>query len=432
MAQLSLGPGCGAEQSGSRDRVTHPEPSGTDSTDHILAIVEENRTPSRARRPRAEPGAAAERDHYLKELYAELREERRRRAIDWAAMMLCPTLDLYHSVLAGRPVRAGNLDGVVLGRALRDRSPTQRLHRRERRDARGGLRSRAAAPPARRRTRVAADLPEGYTTRFSVNGNHDDYRPAHKLAADQPDRPGSRRIVPKRDGPIYPGGRVHLFRRQARNHQDPDGVRARPRRDPGRRRSCIHLDFEMGAHRACDRLREMGATDAELGRWIRVEPRGTPTPGDLAALLALAPTLAIIDAAAGAYAALGLDDNSRENIKTFANLIIDPLTAAGISSITIDHVVKNADNRGRYAIGCRAQGRRRRRPPARSRRSGTFTAAEPDSCVSPSPRTGTATCRGRPPTTSNSSPTRRPARSSGRSFLPSSTAIRPPASGPRC
>ena len=56
-------------------------------------------------------------------------------------------------------------------------------------------------------------LPEGYTTRFSVNGNHDDYRPARTswqpislTGLDETER-----IVPKRDRPIYPGGRVHLF-----------------------------------------------------------------------------------------------------------------------------------------------------------------------------------------------------------------------------
>ena len=97
-----------------------PEPSGTDSTDRILAIVEENRTRRGPDAPGPNRALLAEHDRYLKELYAELREERRRQANrGWAAMMLCPTLDLCRSVLAGRPVRAGNLDGVVLGRALR-------------------------------------------------------------------------------------------------------------------------------------------------------------------------------------------------------------------------------------------------------------------------------------------------------------------------
>lgn len=39
----------------------------------------------------------------------------------WAAFVLCLTPDTCSSVLAGRPVRAGNLDGVFLTRALRGR-----------------------------------------------------------------------------------------------------------------------------------------------------------------------------------------------------------------------------------------------------------------------------------------------------------------------
>jgi hypothetical protein len=37
----------------------------------------------------------------------------------WAAMMLCLDWWTWESVVAGRPVRASNLDGGVLGHALR-------------------------------------------------------------------------------------------------------------------------------------------------------------------------------------------------------------------------------------------------------------------------------------------------------------------------
>ena len=40
----------------------------------------------------------------------------------WAAIVLCLTPDMCSSVLAGRPVHAGNLDGVFLTRALRGES----------------------------------------------------------------------------------------------------------------------------------------------------------------------------------------------------------------------------------------------------------------------------------------------------------------------
>lgn len=113
----------------------------------------------------------------------------------------------------------------------------------------------------------------------------------------------------------------------------------------------LHLDFEMYAARTRERLREMGATDDELACWIHVEPDAPPRDGDLESLLALEPTLAIIDAAAGAYDMAGLDDNARKDVERFARMIVRPLSRAGVGTIVIDHVTKSKETRGRFAIG---------------------------------------------------------------------------------
>lgn len=113
----------------------------------------------------------------------------------------------------------------------------------------------------------------------------------------------------------------------------------------------LHLDFEMYAVRTRERLREMGATDAELAHWVHVEPDAPPGPGQLDALLALDPTFAIIDAAAGAYDMAGLDDNARKDVERFARMIVSPLSRAGVGTVVIDHVTKNKETRGRFTIG---------------------------------------------------------------------------------
>jgi hypothetical protein len=60
---------------------------------------------------------------------------------------------------------------------------------------------------------------------------------------------------------------------------------------------------------------------------------------------------AVIDAAAGAYHASGLDDYKRADAEAFAHTWIVPLWLLGITTAVLDHVVKSSEARGRYAIG---------------------------------------------------------------------------------
>jgi len=96
----------------------------------------------------------------------------------------------------------------------------------------------------------------------------------------------------------------------------------------------------------------MGATPPELERFVHVEPE-LPATADVIALLVgtYEPRLAVIDAAAGAYALQGLDDSKRGDAELFAAVMIEPFRKNGVTTITLDHVVKNADNRGKYTIG---------------------------------------------------------------------------------
>jgi hypothetical protein len=113
----------------------------------------------------------------------------------------------------------------------------------------------------------------------------------------------------------------------------------------------VLIDFEMGQWDARDRMRDLGATDDELARFHYIEPTTEATPLTIDAVLTLKPTLVIIDAAAGAYAVQGLDDNKRKDCEDWAAAWVRPFWKADVATIVIDHVVKNVDNRGKYAIG---------------------------------------------------------------------------------
>jgi hypothetical protein len=111
------------------------------------------------------------------------------------------------------------------------------------------------------------------------------------------------------------------------------------------------IDFEMGRRSARTRLQELGATQAELARILYIEPEVPANTDRIALLVTMQPQIVIIDAAAGAYALQGLDDNNRGDVERFAALYTNAFFQAGIATITLDHVVKNTETRGKYAIG---------------------------------------------------------------------------------
>lgn len=110
------------------------------------------------------------------------------------------------------------------------------------------------------------------------------------------------------------------------------------------------LDFESGPARLRRLLDDLGAGEDELRAVWFVEPDGPPSPDDLRAI-AESCTLAVVDAAAGAFDATELDDNARRDAERFARVWITPLWKAGVTSVLLDHVTKNAEGRGKFAIG---------------------------------------------------------------------------------
>lgn len=111
------------------------------------------------------------------------------------------------------------------------------------------------------------------------------------------------------------------------------------------------IDFESGPEATRRMLTDLGATLDEIGRVYYVDADAPPDTSDLDALAAAGVTLALIDAAVGAYDVSGLDDNHRKDAESFGRAWIDPLWRRGIASVLVDHVVKNSEARGKFAIG---------------------------------------------------------------------------------
>jgi len=113
----------------------------------------------------------------------------------------------------------------------------------------------------------------------------------------------------------------------------------------------ILIDFEMGPRAARNRLREVGATPDDFDRIAYVGPQDPATPEKIGRLVALAPDLVVLDAAIGAFALEGLDDNRRDDVEVMTHRYLAPFWYAEAASLVIDHVVKSIDNRGKFVIG---------------------------------------------------------------------------------
>lgn len=111
------------------------------------------------------------------------------------------------------------------------------------------------------------------------------------------------------------------------------------------------VDFEMGPVAARRLLHELGATPDEIAAIYYTEPEGPPDTHALAAIVQHGTRYALIDAAAGAFDTTGLDDNSRKDAETFARQWIRPLFKLNIATLLLDHVTKDREARGKYAIG---------------------------------------------------------------------------------
>jgi hypothetical protein len=116
----------------------------------------------------------------------------------------------------------------------------------------------------------------------------------------------------------------------------------------------VFIDFEDRPERVISRLSALGApTQAIRDHFTYIRPDRALDPTahrDLAPLLTHA-VLVIIDGITEAMTIHGLDLNSNEDAAKFYGILPRWIADHGPAVVMIDHVTKNEDTRGRYALG---------------------------------------------------------------------------------
>jgi hypothetical protein len=119
----------------------------------------------------------------------------------------------------------------------------------------------------------------------------------------------------------------------------------------------LFIDFEDDEGTIVSRLLAISGQSTEMirERFHYLRPDGPLSPANRSDLDAVLhdcrPTLAICDGITEAMVLHGWDPLKNADVALFNALIIKPLTNAGAAAVALDHVVKDREGRGRYALG---------------------------------------------------------------------------------
>jgi DnaB helicase-like protein/AAA domain-containing protein len=118
----------------------------------------------------------------------------------------------------------------------------------------------------------------------------------------------------------------------------------------------VYMDFEDSEEGVVGRMLLIGANPRDLAAQFHyVRPGTTPTPAALRAFIArigdLGPSLIVVDGVTEAMVMLGLELKENTEIAKFGRMLLRPLADTGAAVVPLDHVVKNNESRGRYALG---------------------------------------------------------------------------------
>jgi hypothetical protein len=119
-------------------------------------------------------------------------------------------------------------------------------------------------------------------------------------------------------------------------------------------RNVLYVDFEDRDTTTTARLLALGVPPVQVVEHLRyVRPAQALSPASLPDLLAAAAdtTLAVVDGVTEAMGLHGLSLSDNEDVAAFLTLLPRRVADTGPAVLQIDHVVKNTENRGRYAIG---------------------------------------------------------------------------------
>lgn len=160
-------------------------------------------------------------------------------------------------------------------------------------------------------------------------------------------------LMPRADGVclLYPG-ELHSLAAEPESGKSWIAL-AETARLIGEGHHVLYVDFEDSAANLLSRLLHLGAPATQLAELlILVRPEQDVKPGELARLLKDRQiALAVIDGVTEAMGLLGLEVNSNDDVAKFRGTLARPLARHGAAVLELDHVVKDAQSRGRFALG---------------------------------------------------------------------------------
>lgn len=117
----------------------------------------------------------------------------------------------------------------------------------------------------------------------------------------------------------------------------------------------LYIDFEGSAAEIIGRLRALGINPEIIGQlfiYVRPdEPLADRALADLDLALERKPLLTVIDGVTEAFNVQGLSPLDNSDVATWLEVLPRRIMRAGSSPLALDHVVKDREQRGRYAIG---------------------------------------------------------------------------------
>lgn len=168
-------------------------------------------------------------------------------------------------------------------------------------------------------------------------------------------------LLPRTDGVclIYPG-LTHSLHGESESGKSwvAQAEAARVLADGGR---VLFVDFESDAGAIVERLRLLGADDdAVRARFSYVHPDVDPrNPNEAAtfeAMLTQRFHLAVLDGVTDAVGLFGLESRDNDALTLWARILPKRIAdETGAAVVMVDHVTKDADSRGRFAIGGQAK-----------------------------------------------------------------------------
>ena len=119
--------------------------------------------------------------------------------------------------------------------------------------------------------------------------------------------------------------------------------------------TALYVDLEMGAREHLARLRDLGLTDEQIGRFLYIAPAEPVTSSRVAADVAelletRKPSLVVFDSFTGALDVHGFDPDKGVQVERFYRTVVRPFQDHGAAVVLLDHVTKARDTRARYSI----------------------------------------------------------------------------------